>query len=112
VGAFIDGELVGTAGFYRQRNPKLRHKGEIWGVYLTARARGAGIGRAMLVFLLTHAVNVKGIERIIVSAATTQTAAIALYRSLGFRSFAAEQRAMKIGDRYFDFESLVMEVGA
>ena len=24
LGAFIDGELVGTAGFHRQRNPKLR----------------------------------------------------------------------------------------
>jgi ribosomal protein S18 acetylase RimI-like enzyme len=110
VGAFLDGDLAGTAGFYRQRNPKLRHKGEIWGVYVTERARGKGIGRALMAFLLARAVHMEGIEQILVSASTTQTAAIALYHSLGFRSFAIEKRAMKVGDRYFDHESMVMEL--
>jgi ribosomal protein S18 acetylase RimI-like enzyme len=110
VGAFLDGELTGTAGFWRQRNPKIRHKGEIWGVYVTEHARGKGIGRALMVSLLAQAVQVEGIEQIQVSASTTQAAAIALYHSLGFRSFAIEKRAMKIGDRYFDHESMVMEL--
>jgi len=110
VGAFIDGELIGTAGFWRQRNPKIRHKGEIWGVYVTERARGKGVGRALMVFLLARAVQVEGLEQILVSASTTQAAAIALYHSLGFRSFAIEKRAMKVGDRYFDYESMVMEL--
>ena len=59
-----------------------------------------------------HAVKVDGIEPIVVSAATTQAAAIALYQSLGFWSFATEQRALKIGDRYVDQESMVLEAGA
>ena len=112
VGAFVDGELVATAGFHREHRAKVRHKGQIWGVYVTARVRRTGIGRAVLVFLLGHAVKVEGIEQIVASAATTQAAAIALYQSLGFRSFATEQRALKIGDRYVDYESMVLEVGA
>jgi ribosomal protein S18 acetylase RimI-like enzyme len=112
VGAFVDGELVGTAGFHREHRAKVRHKGQIWGVYVTAHARRIGIGRAMLRFLLAHAVQVEGIEQVVVSAATTQAAAIALYRSVGFRSFATEPRALKSGDRYVDYESMVLEVGA
>lgn len=110
VGAFTGGELIGTAGFFRQRNPKLRHKGEIWGVYVTERARGKGIGRGLMVFLLARAVQMEGLEQILISASTTQVAAIVLYHSLGFRSFAIEKRAMKLGDRYFDHESMVMEL--
>ena len=112
VGAFVNGEMVGTAGFHREGREKLRHKGHIWGVYVTERARRTGIGRAMLLLLLEHAVKVEGIERIILSAATSQTAAIALYGSLGFRTFATEQRALKIGDGYVDYVSMVLEVAA
>jgi len=32
MGAFADGKLVGTAGFARETQPKMRHKGRIWGV--------------------------------------------------------------------------------
>ncbi|HLK67606.1 MAG TPA: GNAT family N-acetyltransferase [Bryobacteraceae bacterium] len=60
----------------------VRHKGQIWGVYVTARVRRTGVGRAVLRFLLAHAVKFEGIEQIAVSAATTQVAAIALYQSL------------------------------
>jgi ribosomal protein S18 acetylase RimI-like enzyme len=91
---------------------KLRHKGHIWGVYVTTCVRRTGIGRALLQLLLAHAIKVEGLEQVVLSAATSQAAAIALYRSLGFRSFATEQRALKIGDRYVDFESMVLEVGA
>ena len=45
VGAFVDGRLAGTAGFVRETPVKMRHKGRIWGVYLTAELRGQGIGR-------------------------------------------------------------------
>ena len=31
VGALDEGRLMGMAGFYRERGPKLRHKGRVWG---------------------------------------------------------------------------------
>jgi len=43
-------------------------------------------------------------------ASTPQTAAIELYRSLGFRTFGTQQRALKLGDRYVDQEHMVLDV--
>src|SRR5689334_2060302 len=40
VGAFVDGSMVGMAGFYREDRPKTQHKGAIWGVYVTSACRG------------------------------------------------------------------------
>jgi hypothetical protein len=45
-----------------------------------------------------------GAEQIGLSDTTTQTAAIELYRSLGFESWGCEPKALKIGDRYMDEE--------
>ena len=45
IGAFADGELIGTAGFVREPGLKERHKGRVWGVYLRASHRGSGAGR-------------------------------------------------------------------
>jgi ribosomal protein S18 acetylase RimI-like enzyme len=108
VGAFVEGELVGTAGFYRSNGLKERHKGHIWGVYVTARMRGSGIGRTIMSALVERATDVEGIEQVGLMVATSQTAAIALYESLGFRSFGCEHRALKIGERYVDEEHMVL----
>ncbi len=103
-GVFVNGELQGTAGFVRETQPKSRHKGRVWGVYLRAEMRGKGIGRGLLRSLLERAAEIAGLEQILLSVTTTQAAAIALYRSLGFTSFGCEVRALKIGDRYIDEE--------
>ena len=46
MGAFVDGCLAGTAGFYRKANQKEQHKGGIWGVYVSERWRRNGRGRS------------------------------------------------------------------
>jgi len=109
-GAFLNNELVGTAGFYREHGAKVCHKGHIWGVYVAGRARHRGIGRELLVHLLAHAGKIDGIEQIALVASTPQTAAIELYRSLGFRTFGTQQRALKLGERYVDQEHMVLDV--
>ena len=48
VGAFEDGKLIGTAGFFRRPNKKERHKGHIWGVYVRLELRGKGVGSALM----------------------------------------------------------------
>ena len=52
LGAFLSGELVGMAGFFREKHLKARHKGRIWGVYVRVNYRGQGIGRALFSALL------------------------------------------------------------
>jgi len=107
VGACDGEQLVGTAGFYREKGLKTRHKGRVWGVYVTPGERGKGVGRAILELLLERAAALIGVEQTGLSVTTTQTAAIALYRSLGFESWGCEPKALKIADRYIDEEYMV-----
>jgi len=106
VGAFLEGELVGTAGLYRERGLKVQHRGQVWGVYVTERARGAGVGRKLMQALLTRAAAIEGVEQVILTVTTTQVAAIRLYGSLGFQTFGHEQRALKVDGRYLDEEHM------
>jgi ribosomal protein S18 acetylase RimI-like enzyme len=110
VGAVQEGLLVGMAGFHREKGPKTRHKGRVRGVYVTSKARGAGIGRQMMQALLKLGMAITGVEQVILSVAASQESAIRLYRSLGFESFGREPRALRIGDRYIDEEYMVLPV--
>lgn len=110
IGAFLDGKLVGTTGFVRESGAKERHKGRVWGVYLTAAMRGQGIGRSMMKALLDRAAVIAGLEQISLAVATGQTTAIALYRSVGFVPFGCEVRALKVGERYIDEEHMVLRL--
>ena len=108
VGAFQGGALVGTAGLYREQRIKERHKGHVYGVYVTPSARGRGISRAMMEALLQRANGIGGITQLALTVSTTQTAGIRLYRSLGFESFGLERRALKVGDWYVDKEYMAL----
>ena len=110
LGVFASGKLLGTAGFVRETQPKLRHKGRVWGVYLNAELRGKGIGRRLMRAVLERAAKIDGVEQILLSVATTQTAAVALYRSLGFIPWGREEGALKIGERYIDEEYLALQL--
>jgi ribosomal protein S18 acetylase RimI-like enzyme len=110
VGAFVDGQLVGTAGFVRHETEKTRHKGFIWGVYVSGKWRAHGVGRKLLEELLLRAQTETGLERITLTVANQQTAAIRLYSSLGFESFGCERNALKVGDVYVDEEYMVLSL--
>ena len=111
LGAFHQGELVGMAGFFRYQIAKARHKGRIWGVYVREDCRGQGVGRALLVALLERIKSCPGMEQVTLTVVSGQEAASALYRSLGFETYGLEPRGLKVGDRYFDNEHMVLFTG-
>ncbi len=106
LGAFMP-TLVGMVGFVREQGGKKTHKAFIWGMYVAPEARGQGIGRSLMAEALTRAVLLPGLEQVHIGVVTTNTAAVALYRSLGFTTYGTESRALKIGDRYVDEELMV-----
>jgi ribosomal protein S18 acetylase RimI-like enzyme len=110
VGAFEEAQLLGCAGFYRDEGLKGRHKGRVWGVYVTPEKRGAGIGKKMMAMLLERAAALEGVQQILLSVTATQAAALRLYRSLGFTSFGREPLALKIGDRFVDEEYMFLRL--
>jgi RimJ/RimL family protein N-acetyltransferase len=109
-GAFEDGRLVGMAGFHRENGPKVRHKGRIWGVYVTPSKRGKSLGRELMRAILQRAGKIEGLEQITLSVTSTQASPLALYRSLGFEIFGREPRALKIGDRVIDEDYMVLRI--
>jgi RimJ/RimL family protein N-acetyltransferase len=110
VGAFADGQLIGTAGFVREQQEKSRHKGFIWGVYVSEKWRGNHVGRKLLVELLRKAAEQPGLKQIKLTVATGQTAAVRLYSSLGFASFGCERHALRVDEFYVDEEHMVLRL--
>ena len=91
VGAFEDRHMVGQAGFFRHDRRKEHHKGTIWGVYVTAAARGQGIAKAMLMRLLDRVRSYPNLEQVALSVALPRKLhanSIALWvsRCMGMRS--------------------------
>jgi RimJ/RimL family protein N-acetyltransferase len=110
MGAFADGTLAGVAGFGRERGEKFRHKGFVWGVYVSAQWRGHGVGRLLMMALLEKARAQTGLERITLHVATVQVAARQLYASLGFEPFGCERQSLKVAGVYVDEEFLVLRL--
>jgi ribosomal protein S18 acetylase RimI-like enzyme len=109
-GAFEGAELVGVTGFYREQQLKKRHKGWIWGVFVSPAARGKGVGRAVLTRTLEEARALAGITSIRLTVAMSQEPARGLYQALGFRSFGVEPRALKIGNQYCDEDHMILDL--
>lgn len=110
LGVFREGVLGGMAGFHREQGAKTRHKGFVWGMYLTKDIRDKGTGRALLSELLKQARRHPGLELVLLQVSPTQVAARELYRSLGFEAFALEKRALKVEGEYVDLEHMILRL--
>ena len=67
LGAFSTGQLVGIIGFSRDTRLKRRHKGRVWGVYVTEGHRALGIGQQLLSEMVRRAKSEPGLEQIILT---------------------------------------------
>ena len=101
-GAFAESELVGVCGLGREPNLKQRHAGFIRGMYIVPSARGCGVGRGLLQAALDHVSTCGDLEQLTLVVTATNTAAMALYRKLGFVEFGRAPRALRIGAEYHD----------
>jgi ribosomal protein S18 acetylase RimI-like enzyme len=110
LGAFEDGNLIGMATFIREKGLKERHKGRIFGVYVTEGQRRKGVARALLAALLEHAAQDPALEQILLAVATCQNAAKQLYRDFGFETYGTEPKALKIGSEYVDEDYMVLRI--
>jgi len=99
-GALQGSELLGVVGFFVQAGPKRAHKGAIWGLYVRASARRAGVGRMLMEAAIGHARP--RVELVQLTVTSTNSAARALYARLGFVEYGIEKNALKVDGRYYD----------
>lgn len=107
LGAFIEGRLAGIVTFVRENGPKTRHKGNVYGMYVSAQYRGMGIGRQLLEELVREARKLDGLEQMTLTVVQDNERAKALYTSAGFTVFGTEKNALKINGEYYDEEWMV-----
>ncbi len=106
LGAFVDGELAGIVGFYREEREKVRHKTTIWGMYVAPEHRGRGLGRALMQEALRRIRAMRGVEQVQLAVITVNRAAMKLYRSMGFRTYGWERHSMRLRGRWLDEEQM------
>lgn len=102
IGAFLDGQLVGVVGFRRYEAPKIRHKGEVWGMYVREAARGQGTGKALIEALINRIKTYQGFDHLVLMVTSHQEVARHLYQSLGFNQYGLERRSMWIEGQFVD----------
>src|SRR5438128_2370001 len=65
LGAFDGGNLIGIATFIRETGLKERHKGRLYGFYLTTSQRGKGVGRALVAAIIESVKQDSSLEQIL-----------------------------------------------
>ncbi len=99
-GAFRGAELLGITGLAFRAGIKEHHKAFLWGVYVRAEARGAGVARALAETALAAAR--KRVEIVQLTVESGNLGARHLYESLGFVEYGFEKKALKFEGRYAD----------
>ena len=107
-GAFHHDQLVGSVTLIQETMQKLKHRANIVALYVMADNRGRGIGKALMTKVLSYARERTDIEQIYLTVVTTNLSAKHLYMSLGFQSYAIEEKALKINGTYADEEKMVL----
>lgn len=110
LGAFLEGELVGMAGFVREQRRKVRHKGFVWGMYVRPDARVRGAGKALLDELIARARRIQGLKLINLCVVTTCAGAVRLYERVGFTMYGVERNALEVGEQAWDELHMVMSL--
>ena len=101
-GGFAGDSLKGFLGFTPLRNPKIAHKGILWGMYIKPDTRGTGLAEAMIEAALAYA---RGhVEQVLISVIADNKRARRFYEKMGFEPYGVEPRALKIGGKYYDEE--------
>lgn len=106
----IDGQLVGVVSFERDTRAKFRHKGLLYRLFVRADASGRGVGRKLIKETIKRARVIAGLEQMNLTVIASNSRAKYLYCSEGFKSFALEERGLKMGAKYYDEEQMALRL--
>jgi len=106
VGAFDERfRLIGVGGLARSSGAKTNHKALLYGMYVTAACRGAGVADGVMRLLLSEAG--RSVEIVTLTVVSDNARALRFYERWGFRAYGVEERAVKIGEGDYLDETLM-----
>jgi len=109
LGAFAAGEVIGTLWMEGERASKLRHVAEV-GIGVRRDWRRQGVARALLASAVDAARASGVLRRLTLRVFESNTAALRLYESTGFRLEGRRRGQVRIGDRYEDDLLMALEL--
>ncbi len=107
-GAFKDNTLVGVVSLVLETRQKIKHRANIFAMYVTPDYRKLGVGKKLMVAAIDEAKKLDEIEQIYLTVNGSNEPAKRLYLSLGFKTYGVDKRALRLADQYFDEELMVL----
>ena len=107
-GAFNDNQLVGVVTLVPEEKVKLKHRANIFAMYVTSSQRGRGLGRELVKTAIQQAAELSSVEQIHLTVTSSNEPAKKLYASLGFEPYGVEKNALRIDGTYYDEELMVL----
>ncbi|MEW9053154.1 MAG: GNAT family N-acetyltransferase [Neobacillus sp.] len=105
-GAFEDKELIGMVTLMLEKKAKLKHRANIFAMYVTPKKQGLGVGKALLTSAIQKAKMIDRIEKINLTVVASNEKAKKLYTNLGFTVFGFEKKALVVNGIYYDEEHM------
>ena len=97
--AVVEGKIVGWCDVFAHWAYALKHVGTL-GMGVLAEHRGQGVGRALLLRTIEHALR-QGIYRITLEAREDNVRAIRLYEQVGFQHEGRAACALRFDDQFY-----------
>lgn len=110
LGAFENGELLGSVGFGRNSYSLVSHRSVLYGLFVRPDQQGKGIALQLCQAVIRRARDLPGLEQIELGVHVENHAAIHLYEKLGFVRYGTIPRALKSGDRYIDEYDMALDL--
>ena len=102
LGAFDGDTLVGVIGMSVDRRAKARHRGHVFGMYVTGESARSGVGSKLVDALIAHARRCDGLDALVLTVTAGNSSARRLYERAGFTAFGCEPGAMRVAGRAYD----------
>jgi RimJ/RimL family protein N-acetyltransferase len=106
LGAFVSGHLIGSAGFFILDFSKERHRGVLFGVNVMPEYRNQGVAQKLVQEVVDRAKS--EVLQLHLKVVSTNAAAIRVYEKSGFKYYGVEPRSLKIGDRFYDENMMIL----
>ncbi|MGM0834747.1 MAG: N-acetyltransferase family protein [Bacillota bacterium] len=109
-GAFDEENLIGVASLVLEEKLKMKHRANIYAVYVTVEKRGAGVARKLMKEALEQAKSLEEIQQVYLTVSSGNEPAKKLYQSLGFETYGKDKRAMVVNGSYLDEDLMVLYI--
>ncbi|MEK4520407.1 GNAT family N-acetyltransferase [Psychrobacillus sp. FSL W7-1457] len=101
-GAYEGTRLIGMVTLLQESTLKMKHRANIFAMYVSPLGRRKGIGRSLMEQAIKQARETYEIEKINLTVVADNKSAKNLYLQLGFKVFGIEEMALKVEDVYYE----------